>query len=141
MATAQALGVDMSTLFGGRKMLDNASDEPQGKTDNEPPDDVPPADNTANPAADATAADNEPDFPEDPEDPEEKETEFDLLTGTLQEYMSYKEYLDVTSNNGLNPYKRAKAELSSATATVESRRKMINRLRDYLIAKKVPGVV
>jgi hypothetical protein len=138
MATAQALGVDMSTLFGGRKMLDNASDEPQGKTDNEPPDDVPPADNTANPAADAAAADNEPDFPEDPE---EKKTEFDLLTGTLQEYMSFKEYLDVTSNNGLNPYKRAQAELSSATATVESRSKMIQRLRDYLIAKHTPGVV
>jgi hypothetical protein len=118
-------------------MLDNASGEPQGKTDNEPPDDVPPVDNTANPAAEA-AADNEPDFPKDPE---EEKAEFDLLTGTLEEYMSFKRYLDVTAPSGINPYKLAEDELNSKTATEESRRKMINRIRDYLIAKHVPGVV
>jgi hypothetical protein len=142
MATAQALGVDMSTLFGGRKMLDNASGEPQGKTDNEPPDDVPPADNTANLAAEA-AADDEPDFPPDTGDDAQQKaaTEFDRLTGTLEEYMSFKEYLDVTTKSGANPYKMAQDELASKTATVESRRKMINRLRDYLITKHTPGVV
>jgi hypothetical protein len=141
MATAQALGVDMSTLFGGRKILDNASGEPHGKTDNEPPDDIPPENDTANLAAEA-AADGEPDFPEDSEgkNNQQEETEFDRLTATLAEYMTYKEYLDVTTKSGTNPYKLAQEEMSSLVATEESREKMIKRLRDYLIAKKVPGV-
>jgi hypothetical protein len=46
----------------------------------------------------------------------------------------------VTSGNGINPYNRAQEELASQTATVESREKMIKRIRDYLISKKVPGV-
>jgi hypothetical protein len=142
MATAQALGVDMSTLFGGRKMLDNTSGEPQGKTDNEPPDDTPPADNdTANLAAKA-ATDDEPDFPADSkgETQQQDETEFDRLTGALEEYMSFKEYLDVTTKSGTNPYKMAQDELASKTATEESRKTMITRIRDFLIAKHVPGV-
>jgi hypothetical protein len=54
--------------------------------------------------------------------------------------MAFKEYLDTTTKSGTNPYKMAQDELSSKTATEESRSKMITRIRDFLIAKKVPGV-
>ena len=54
--------------------------------------------------------------------------------------MGFKEYLDVTTKSGTNPYKLAQDELFSTTATEESRMKMITRIKDFLIAKKVPGV-
>jgi hypothetical protein len=41
----------------------------------------------------------------------------------------------VTSKNGVNPYKAAEAELARPDATVESRRDMIEKLRNYLAAK------
>jgi hypothetical protein len=141
MATAQALGLDVAALFGARKpaIAPSAGTEditPAGTPEPEPEN----GNDTANLAAEA-AADNEPDFPEDTEgETQQEETEFERLTGTLLEYMSFQEYLDVTSKNGLNPYSRAQAELDSKTATVESRQKMINRIRNYLIEKHVPGV-
>jgi hypothetical protein len=54
--------------------------------------------------------------------------------------MTFKEYLDANTKSGTNPYKLAQKELDSTAATEDSRRKMITRLRDFLIAKKVPGV-
>jgi hypothetical protein len=141
MATAKALGVDVSALFGAMKpaIAPSTGTEditPAETTEPEPEN----GNNAANLAAEA-AADNEPDFPEDTEgETRQEETEFDRLTGTLDEYMSFKEYLDVTTKSGTNPYKLAQAEMNSKTATEESRRKMINRVREYLISKRVPGV-
>jgi hypothetical protein len=147
MATAQALGVDMSTLFGGRKMLDNASGEPQGKTDNEPPADDPPE----SPAQGKTAADlvaeaaatDDPDFPDEPTgpgpgSPPQEKTEFDRLTDSLREFLDgYKTELNVTTSSGRNPYKLAQEELSSLIATEETRGAMIRRLRAYLKEKGI----
>jgi hypothetical protein len=142
MATAQALGVDISALFGGKRLPDPAAIQTEGNppAGEQTPDDTPPENNIADLAAEA-AADNDVDFPEDTEgETQQAETEFMRLTGTLEEYMSYKEYLDVTTTSGTNPYKLAQAELNSKTATEESREKMINRIRNFLIGKHVPGV-
>jgi hypothetical protein len=141
MATAQALGVDVAALFGAKKPAlppaAGSSEESYTPTETTAPENE---NSAANLAAEA-AADDEPDFPEDPEgETRKEETEFDRLTCTLEEYMSFQEYLDVTTKSGTNPYQLAQAELVSQTATVESRQKMINRIRDYLISKKVPGV-
>jgi hypothetical protein len=151
LAECKALGIDPALLLYGARQnqrflpdydttLTLAEDtKTESTAENKSGDTV----NTtaANLAAEA-AADNEPDFPMDTEsEPQQKEeTEFDRLTGTLEEYMSFKEYLDVTTKSGTNPYKMAQDELASKTATEESRSKMITRIRDYLIAKKVPGV-
>jgi hypothetical protein len=154
LAECKALGIDPALLLYGERReqrLLPAQDASAASIALPPPptsesstqnkaDDIPPENNAANLAAEA-AADGEPDFPEDDEEetPQE-ETEFDRLTGTLEEYMSFKEYLDITTKSGTNPYELAQAELKSKTATEESRRKMIKRIRDYLIAKNVPGV-
>jgi hypothetical protein len=141
MATAKALGVDVAALFGAKKPAlppdAGSSEESYTPAETTAPENE---NSTANLAAGA-AADDEPDFPEDPEDETRKEeTEFDRLTCTLEEYMSFKEYLDVTTKSGTNPYQLAQEELNSKTATEESRTKMINRIRDFLISKHVPGV-
>jgi hypothetical protein len=145
MATAQALGVDIAALFGGRKMLDSAppaarpEDNPPPEAG--PPDGAPPENNAADLAAEA-AGDDDPDFPEDPESGRgREETKFERLTAQLEEYMSFKEHLDVTTKSGTNPYELAKAELDNPAATEESRERMIKRVRDYLISKHVQGVV
>jgi hypothetical protein len=132
MATAQALGVDISSLFGARKPLI----APPDNTAEESGDDTAPAE-TLNLAT--QAATDDADFPDDSKD-DQPEAKFERLTTTLEEYMSFKEYLDVTTKSGTNPYKLAQKELDSQTATEESRTKMIKRLREFLIAKNVPGV-
>jgi hypothetical protein len=142
MATAQALGVDVAALFGARKPAlppaAGSSEESYATAETTAPENE---NSAANLAAEA-AADDEPDFPEDNEgENPQGETEFDRLTGTLEEYMSFKEHLDVTTKSGANPYELALSELNNMTATEESRTKMIKRVRDFLIAKNVPGVV
>jgi hypothetical protein len=154
LAECKALGIDPALLLYGERReqrllpAQDASVAPVASltptTDESPArnkaDDITPDNNIANLAAEA-AADGEPDFPkDDEEETPQEETEFDRLTFTLDEYMSFKEYLDVTTKSGANPYELAQAELNSKTATEESRRKMIDRLRDFLIAKNVPGV-
>jgi hypothetical protein len=143
MATAQALDVDMATLFGSRKpelptMTENADNT--SEPEDTGPGVLPLNDDAANLAADASA-DDEPDFPGDDEGEGQQETEFVRLTDTLEEYMSFKEYLNVTTKSGTNPYELAQAEFENKNANVESRTKMIKRVKDFLIAKKVPGVV
>jgi hypothetical protein len=142
MATAQALGVDVAALFGAKKPAiapsANPVESPYAETETTEQENK---NSTANLAAEA-ATDNEPDFPEDNEgETRQEETEFERLTGTLEEYMSFKEYLNITTKSGTNPYESAQAELNSKTATEESRAKMIKRIRDFLVAKHVPGVV
>jgi hypothetical protein len=148
MATAKALGVDMSALFGSRKpMLDGAAPAEAvvvGNTTNwEDTGGDPQTENTTDMAGE-TAADDVPDFPDNSQ-PEgqgrKEETELEHLTVVLEQYMTYKEYLDVTTKSGTNPYKLAEAELNSKTATEDSRRTMIDRIRKFLVSYKVPGVV
>jgi hypothetical protein len=141
MATAQALGWDAASLFGARKnalppAADNAEEPYTPAGTIEPGNE----NNAANLNAEA-GSENEPDFPPDTEGEAQKETEFDRLTFALREYMSFQEYLDVTTKSGINPYKLVQEELASTSATEESRTKMIKRIREYLIAKQIPGVV
>jgi hypothetical protein len=141
MATAQALGMDMSALFGGRKLPAPAAVQPEGNppADEQPPDDLPPENTTANLAAEA-AAGEEPDFPEEPAGPgaAQEETEFMRLNHTLDQIMtSYKTELNVVSKNGRNPYKLAEDEFKNPAATEETHRVMIGRLMNYLKEKGI----
>jgi hypothetical protein len=145
MATAKALGVDMSALFGSKKPdLAAAAAATEtvvagNTTSGEDTEGNPQSENAAQLAADA--ANDEPDFPDDPpNEGQGEETEFERLTATLEEYMTFKEYLDTTTKSGTNPYKLAQAELDNKNATEDSRRTMITRVRDFLIAKKISGV-
>jgi hypothetical protein len=134
MATAKALGVDIPALFGKRGAFAEAAPAaPPSGGDGGPPDDGDPPDGRVTTGVAAP----EPDFPDVPDGGAEKE--FERLTAILEEYMAFKDYLNVTTDSGLNPYKVAWKELNSETATVESRAKMIRRIKDFLISKKVPG--
>jgi hypothetical protein len=140
MATAQALGMDMAALFGGRKLPSPEQGRLETPPDNnpsageQPPDDPPPENNTAGLAA---AAAEDPDFP-DPTGTAQEETRFQRLTNSLQEFLDgYKAELDVTTKSGRNPYKMAQEELANPVATEETRSSMIARLRDYLKAKGI----
>ena len=146
MATAKALGVDFTSLFGPNRSS-SSSLPPASGTDEEPntrtiPVEEEPRDENDTAALAAEAGDDpdfpDPDFPEEP--PSEEQKEFDDLTKTLEEYMTFKEHLDVQTKSGTNPYALATEELTSNTATIDSRNKMIARVRDFLIKKKVKGV-
>jgi hypothetical protein len=136
MATAQALGVDVASLFGGRKALAGEAAAAPAGNDGRNDDDAPP------PSVMTTAA-AEPDFGDEPygtEPPAKppKETEFDRLTQALTEFIEgFKTELDVTSANGKNPYRLAEEELADMAATEDSRRAMIEKLRTYLTKKGV----
>jgi hypothetical protein len=139
MSTAQALGVDVASIFGGKKTALTASPEqvepPAQGYDDPPPDTSAVGSDTASLAAQAT----EPDF-DDPDDtvPPNAETEFDRLTVALEEFVAgYKAELNVTTSTGKNPYTLAEAELANKDATEDSRRGMIDRLRKFLLAKGV----
>jgi hypothetical protein len=138
MATAQALGMDMSALFGGRKLPAPVLVQPEENppADEQPPGDPPPENNTADLAA-AAAAD-EPEFPDEPTGPGAEETRFQSLTNSLREFLDgYKAELNITTKNGKNPYTLAEEELANPDATEETRDAMIGRLRAYLKAKGV----
>jgi hypothetical protein len=138
MATAQALGMDMSALFGGRKLPAHALVQPEENppADEQPPDDPPLESNTTDLAA-AAAAD-EPEFPDEPTGPGTEETRFQSLTNSLREFLEgYKKELDVTSSSGRNPYTLAEEELANPDATEETRESMINRLRVFLGKKGI----
>ncbi|MDR1399417.1 MAG: hypothetical protein LBJ41_05805 [Treponema sp.] len=141
MATAQALGVDVASLFGTRKLALTPS---VGATEPSSTADMPELENEAEKlvgeAAAEGAVDGEPDFPVEADTQQQEETEFARLTLVLEEYMTYKEYLDMATKSGSNPYELAEAEINNKSATEESRRKMVKRIRDFLVAKKVLGV-
>jgi len=137
MSTAQALGVDISAIFGKPQIT---AFEPINVTPNETPpsDETPPPDNTAASLA-AEAAADEPEFPDEPTGPGSEQK--DLLTEKtlcIEALMaSYKDALDVVSKNGKNPYKMAEEELKNPNATIESRDSMIDRLKVWLKAKGI----
>ena len=140
MATAKALGVDIATLFGKSSPALVNEPPPAKKTETDDRAEPEPTSNTntANLAA-AAAADDDVDFPVD--ENETELAEFERLTLVLEQYTTFKEYLNVIVQNGVNPYQLAQKELNNPDATVESRSKMVERIRDYLIKKQVPGVV
>jgi hypothetical protein len=156
MATAQALGWDSASIFGAKKpaIASNAeTDVPDSGTDpvtyelvpNSNKNDTPEPENK-NGAADLAAkaaADNGGGgipFGDDDGNNQQPDNEFEKLTAALEEYTTgYKEHLDVTTSNGNNPYRMAMAELENKNATVESRRLMVEKVKNWLVAMKIPG--
>lgn len=155
MASAQALGIDVASLFCGRRLppadaqaadTESASaaipaSEPQAAL----PDST--ADYQETGAGDAF--DGTPDFPPASEPAPQADTaaiaeqaaagagkgEFDALTQSLEQWVeSYKDRLNVTFKSGMNPYSIAMAELdaNNFNATVETRKAMIQRIKDFL---------
>jgi hypothetical protein len=130
LATAKALDMDVASLFGGRK----ESAAPFPATTAAAADPVPPdngGDNVMTPAA-------TPDFADDAGGAAPA-SEFDRLTNALSEFIEgYKTELNVCAPpNGINPYEKALAEMGSKEATVETRRWMIERLREFLSKKGI----
>ena len=138
MATAQALGVDMSGLFGGRKQLTETATAGQQDDDYGEYEEDDDEEGTAAATPAAPSVSKEPDFPDDPQETEKKESEFDRCTQSLIEWMeAYRDVLDVTAGNGRNPYKMIEAELANSDATVETRGAMIARIRSWLDQKGI----
>jgi hypothetical protein len=141
LATAKALGVDVASLFGARGLALAHDAETPTPVDDAETTFIPRSESNGSetpPAAGQNADESMPEFPDDePQDGEQ--AEFERLTAVLDQYMTYKEALDVPTSKG-NPYEIARKELDSETATVESRGKMIERVRGFLIARHVRGV-
>jgi len=124
LATAKALGVDISAIFGKHKQVEEETAEPEQMRN------VTPENNEQN----NTDNSDLPDFPDEPTGPNTEQEDL-LQTKTLyieQIMNTYKDALDVVSRNGKNPYKMAQEELANTNATIESRDSMIKRLNDWL---------
>jgi hypothetical protein len=143
MATAQALGVDVAALFGGKKALPQA-EVPQaeaGQKQPEAPDTIQDAEYTrVSQDTSATEPQSEtiPDFEYMPPQTAPKQaSEFERMTQTLLDFLNgYDDVLNVTiPSNGLNPRKLVETELDNQNATVETRGMMIERTRTYLLKK------
>jgi len=138
LATAKALGIDISTLFGKPQI---AASEPINVTPNDmpPSNETPPADNTAASLAAEAAESTEPEFPDEPTVPGSEQEDLLVQKGLVIEQImnSYKDALNVVSKNGKNPYNMAQEELANPNATPETRDSMIERLRTWLKAKGI----
>ncbi len=145
MANAQALGIDVASIFGGRRLppADAGLSAPAVLSEAAvQAEDIPaqaeyseytaPADSSASEAqaaaatlAEQAAADTD---------------EFEKLTASLAQWCeTYKETLDVVCKNGANPYKLAQEELdpNNFNASVKTRNAMIERVKNFLIGKGV----
>lgn len=143
MASAQALGVDVASLFGGRRIPDGGSEAPAPaicsaapetaalpeSTDGFPGEGAETAfdsgEGNSATEAEALAAQAASDG----------DCEFDDLTQSLEQWVTtYKDLLNVTLKSGANPYKLAQEELdaNNFNASVESRKAMIQRVKDFL---------
>lgn len=148
MASAQALGVDVASIFGERKIPISEQTaelpDPAQKTAALPEsteafeesetqgfaEEVPPAPQSAASSASLAGQAASP----------SGMSEFDELTMSLEELTtSYKDTLNVMLKSGLNPYKAAMDEIdqNNFNASVESRKAMIQRVREFL---KIKGV-
>ena len=134
MATAQALGCDVSSLLYGDKKALPVNNENDSYVHAEKVDDSP-----------AEEAEDDVDFPAEGNETPTKtaeQIEFEELSYNLDLYMNtHKEVLNVNTKSGVNPYELAMNELNNPNATTESRKSMIERVRTFLIGKRVPGVV
>lgn len=139
MASAQALGVDVASLFGGRRI---ETEEKPAQIETAPEAALPEAEiyedvsyEGAEEAFDSNGTENLA------EKAAQIATEdFDSLTQTLREYCeTYKAKLDGTLKTGVNPYKMAMEELdpNNFNASVETRKAMIQRVKDFL---KIRGI-
>jgi hypothetical protein len=138
MATAQALGADVSSLFGKKPITEQIATE-AAQYENLPPDD----DGNAPPAA-STGETSEtiPDFDDEPSEKttraavrEETPEQVAFKTATaelLDLIQTHAGKLDVTTPSGKNPFKIAKAELESDSGTIESRKTMTAKMEVYL---------
>lgn len=152
MASAQALGVDVASLFGGRKLPAGNTETPAPAIS---PDETPAValPKTTESYGDIPSQEVEPDFevqdapvPQNPSDMASQamtaggEDDFDALSQVLEQWVeSYKELLNVTLKSGANPYKLAMEELdaNNFNASAESRKAMIQRIKDFLKTRKV----
>jgi hypothetical protein len=132
MASAQALGVDVASLFGGRRIE---------TTENEKPAQVTAETRAALPETDAEFEDVSYEGADEAFSGTATQSGgFDELTKTLREYCeTYKEKLDGTLKTGVNPYQMAMEELdpNNFNASVETRKAMIQRVKDFL---KIRGI-
>jgi hypothetical protein len=155
LATAQALNLDMATLYGHATLSTPARDVVQESLVTEPALPVAEVVDTASalpmtevleageadePAlAERTAprpAAVEPDFvaPQ----PQAASTEFDQLTSALEDYLyGYTEELNVTTTAGMNPYALGEAELANPHANIFTRKAMLGRIKAFLEKKGV----
>jgi hypothetical protein len=135
MASAQALGVDVASLFGGGRKIDDADNEIIPAVEAQTTTALPEATNP-------NVEENQ--FEEISVNAEVKNNsdsdEFETLTETLEQWIvTYKDILNVTLKSGSNPYKLATEELdaNNFNASVESRKAMIQRIKDFLKLKEV----
>lgn len=147
MASAQALGVDVASLFGGRKLPAGEAEKPAPAiTSVETPSAALPETTEAYDAVPTSESDFEvQDAPVTPDLASQAMTaggddEFDNLTQALEHWVeTYKELLNVTLKSGANPYKLAQEELdaNNFNASAESRKAMIQRVKDFLKTRNV----
>lgn len=152
MASAQALGIDVASLFGGRKLPAQEAEAPAPAIPSSMPAAALPESTAVYEEVPPDTADAEFSGQPEPQDvaslaeqaagagTPSGENEFDVLTQSLEQWAeAYKEVLDVVCSNGANPYKLAKEELdaNNFNASVESRKAMIQRIKDFLRAKGV----
>jgi hypothetical protein len=134
LATAQALGMDLAALYGKTDQLGLADETPQERDVTPATDDDETGEGTMNEHMAKTLAAQ---AAEDDPEPEHTElNEFQKLTEALQDYLDgYSDMLNVTANTGVNPFKLGVKELDDMNASVESRKSMITRLKNYLTQK------
>lgn len=142
MATAQALGTDISALLFGKNapVAPAIAEEPETASSGEPElrnagssDASESYDNESTPADTATLAQQASSIGTTP-----SAEEFQQLTIELEEMLlAYKDKLNVNLPSGVNPFNLAQAELGDFNAGIESRKSMIDRTKKFLIACKV----
>lgn len=159
MASAQALGVDVASLFGGRKLPAQETETPASAIpSNEPAEALPETtevpveyEEYSDEGAEAAFDSSHSSEPESTSSLAEQAAgaakatspdvnEFDALTQSLGQWIStYKDLLDGKLKNGVNPYQMALDELdeNNFNASVESRKLMIQRVKDFLKARGV----
>lgn len=139
MASAQALGVDVASLFGGRKISPEENEiEPSVETEQRTA--LPPSPAEYEDVGyDSSAPENAESLAEQAAQPS-GENEFEALTLTLEQLTTtYKDILDTTLKTGQNPYRLAMEELdaNNFNASEISRQEMIKRVKDFLRARRI----
>jgi hypothetical protein len=140
MASAQALGVDVASLFGGRKISPEENEiAPAVETEQRTA--LPPTSAEYEEAVceDSSVPENAESLAEQAAQPS-GEKEFEALTLTLEQLTTtYKDILDTTLKTGQNPYRLAMEELdaNNFNASEVTRQGMIKRVKDFLRTRGV----
>jgi len=140
MASAQALGVDVASLFGGRKISPEENEiAPAVETEQRTALPPSPAEYEEAVCEDSSVPENAESLAEQVAQPS-GENEFEELTLTLEQLTTtYKDILDTTLKTGQNPYRLAMEELdtNNFNASEISRQEMIKRVKDFLRARRI----